>query len=241
VAARGLLVNEGAAARRLHPRWIDDARHVLVALREALARQLARPGLVEPGVRVVDLGAGDAPYRPLFTARGASYTCSDLDDAAEVRIVPGEPLPLAAGSADLVVSFQVLEHVWDVGWYLREARRLLRADGHLLLSTHGVWPYHPHPSDYRRWTRPGLVGEVEAAGFAVEHVEGLVGPLAWTTTVRLLGFNQVLRRLPAIGPLAGGLLAALMNLRMVCEDAITPAAIRRDHACVYLLLARAAR
>ena len=42
-------------------------------------------------------------------------------------------------SADLALSFQVLEHVRDLQTYFSEARRVLRQDGSLLLSTHGTW------------------------------------------------------------------------------------------------------
>ncbi|MFW1494634.1 methyltransferase domain-containing protein, partial [Vibrio parahaemolyticus] len=79
-----------------------------------------------------------------------------------------------------VVSFQVLEHVRDVGCYLNEARRVLNTGGRLLLSTHGTWLYHPHPEDHRRWTRLGLIDELATYGFEVTDCVPVVGPLAWT-------------------------------------------------------------
>ncbi len=189
---------------------------------------------------VVDLGCGDMPYRPLFEARGAHYVGCDIDTTAPVPITPLERIPLADGSAKAVVSFQVLEHVWDLGWYLGECRRLLRDDGRLLLSTHGSWLYHPHPTDFRRWTRDGLVREIEAHGFAVEHITGVMGPLAWTTQFRLLGYREILRRIPLLGPLVLPLVVTTMNLRMELEEAITPASVRQTNACVYVVVARAA-
>jgi len=226
--------------RRSQPRWRDSDRHVLVALRRALDRVLTRPEVLRAGGRVIDVGAGEAPYRALFEARGAEYIGCDIDGEAQVRFLPGQPIPLADGRADLVTSFQVLEHVWDVGWYLGECRRLVAPSGHLLLSTHGVWPYHPHPTDYRRWTRPRLLGKIETAGFTIVEVDGLVGPLAWTTQIRLLAYSQAARRLPVIGGALAAALALGMNTRMVLEDRITPASVRQDHACVYLVLARPA-
>lgn len=53
----------------------------------------------------------------------------------------GAPLPLEAGTVDVVTCADVVEHLVDPTVLLREARRLLRADGALLLSTPnmGYW------------------------------------------------------------------------------------------------------
>jgi SAM-dependent methyltransferase len=219
------------------PFWRHDAytlRGLVGALRHVLSGSMAR---VASGATVLDLGAGDAPYRPLFTAAGARYIACDLGAEAEVRITPGEPVPLASSSADMVVSFQVLEHVWDLDWYLGEARRLLRDDGVLLLSTHGTWLYHPHPTDFRRWTRTGLIGELAARGFETREVKAIVGPLAWTTQFRALGYHAILSRLPLIGALLAALVSSVMYARMWLEDRVTPRDWIDHNAAIYLLVA----
>jgi SAM-dependent methyltransferase len=155
-----------------------------------------------------------------------------------VRIEPGRPVDLPSGSAAGVVSFQVLEHVWDLDWYLGECHRLLQPGGWLLLSTHGTWLYHPHPTDYRRWTRDGLKEELKARGFAVEEVRPAVGPLAWTTLFRLFAARHVLGKVPLLGPLLLAPLLCLMNGRMLLEDALTPAGLRENNASVYVTLSR---
>lgn len=223
---------------RRNPPWWNHQRHVLVALRRAVEELL--PRATRDGGRVVDLGCGDRPYEPLIRARGWEYVACDLGGEGVIPIVPGTPLSLPAGGARGVVSFQVLEHVWDLDWYLEECRRLLAADGWLLLSTHGTWLYHPHPQDYRRWTRDGLERELQTRGFETEKVLGIVGPLAWTTQFRLLGLRQAVLHLPLLGRGAAAALALLMNLRMALEDRITPASIREANACVYVMLCRRA-
>jgi SAM-dependent methyltransferase len=190
-----------------------------------------------PGARVVDLGCGDAPYRSLFVGRGAEYVCCDIDGSGDVvRLEPGRRVPLDDRSAAAVVSFQVLEHVWDLDWYLGEAHRLLEPGGRLLLSTHGTWLYHPHPTDFRRWTRDGLVRELETRGFEVLRVSGIVGPLAWTTQFRLLGVREALLRAGAFGRMVLAPIAVLMNARMALEDAVTPSRIRETNAAIYVTL-----
>jgi SAM-dependent methyltransferase len=226
-----------AGDTRANPTWWNHQRHSLIRLRRQIERELeAIP--VKRGDVAVDIGCGDMPYRPLLESRGFRYVGCDIDPAAPVEITPGQPIGLSDGCATLVSSFQVLEHVWDLTWYLGECRRLLGPGGQLMLSTHGTWLYHPHPTDYRRWTQDGLVKEIETHGFAVERIVGLMGPLAWTTQFRLLGYREVLRRVPIFGSVVLVPLITLMNLRMELEDAVTPAAIRQTNACVYLVIAR---
>jgi SAM-dependent methyltransferase len=210
------------------------ARHVA-----SIAQQLrAGTGSLHAGGTVVDFGAGDAPYRTLFEADGVRYIACDLDASAEVQFKAGEPVPLANGVARVVVSFQVLEHVWDLDAYLGEAKRLMADDGVLVLSTHGTWLYHPHPTDFRRWTRDGLVAELTTRGFIVDDITGLVGPLAWTTQFRALGFHHLLVSIPLIGGLLAGAIAAILNTRMAIEDRLTPVHWVQTNAAVYVLVAR---
>ena len=189
---------------------------------------------------MVDLGCGDMPYAEMMRQMKIDYQGADIGDGAALRIDESGRVPLPDGSAEAVLSVQVLEHVRDLDAYCAEIRRLLRDDGVLLLSTHGTWLYHPHPEDHRRWTRTGLIADLSDRGLVVEDVQAIVGPLATTTLIRSTGFAFALRRLPVIGGFLASLLAALMNLRAKLEDRITPAEIRYDNACVFLVRARKA-
>lgn len=224
------------------PFWRHDAytlRRLATALRRTIG-DLHNDNILKKASTVVDIGAGDAPYRPLFEAHEAHYLACDITPAPHIDLVftPGMPLPLSAGKADCVASFQVLEHVWDVGAYLAEARRLLSPGGRLLLSTHGAWLYHPHPSDYRRWTYDGLIRELNDNGFEVLSCTPIVGPLAWTTQFRTFAYHHVLNRIGFPGRLLAAAFCSLMHLRMIVEDAITPAELRSKNAAIYLVIAR---
>ena len=234
------------AHRRVNPRIWDTDWLQLRPLARLLTGQAGAH--VAPGALVVDFGCGDMPYGAMLRRLGFDYRPADIGPKAsdnqppsgKLTISPQGRVPLPDGSAGAVLSAQVLEHVADLDAYCAEIRRLLKPDGALLLSTHGTWLYHPHPTDFRRWTRTGLVLDLETRGFVVEEVFAIAGPLATTTMLRLTGFAYVLRRLPLLGPLIAALLAVVMNLRGLLEDAITPAQMRLDNACVYLVRARVA-
>ena len=72
-------------------------------------------------------------------------------DGIEFRLVDGVRLPFADGRFDLVVSFQVIEHVGDYEVYLSEMKRVLTPGGKALLTTPnarirldpGMTPWNP--------------------------------------------------------------------------------------------------
>jgi SAM-dependent methyltransferase len=229
-------------ARRVNPRlWDTDWLQLRPLARHLRAQAAAH---LRPGAVMVDLGCGSMPYAGLMRDLGIDYRGADIDaDAAakgKLPIGPDGRVPLPDQTADAVLSVQVLEHVADLDAFCAEIRRLLAPGGVVLLSTHGSWFYHPHPEDHRRWTRTGLVLDLETRGLVVEEMAAICGPLATTTMIRLTAFAFVIKRLPLVGTLIAGLLSIVMNLRGRLEDAVTPAVMREDNACIYLVRARAA-
>lgn len=111
---------------------------------------------------VVEIGAG--PYPAVAAARRGWKRCVAVDPIArgymEEGLVPescgnvvyiaapGEAVPLAAGSADLVICENCLDHVTDPASVVREMERLLAPGGYLWifvdLSEHQDH-MHPHP------------------------------------------------------------------------------------------------
>lgn len=228
----------GEQHRRLHPRIWDTDWLVLRGMHRVI--DVLAAGIARPGLEAIDFGCGDKPYEHLFTSRGVAYRGADLGGAAELCIGADGRVAAPDRSADLILSFQVLEHVRDLDTYLAEARRMLRDDGLLLLSTHGTWLYHPHPEDHRRWTREGLIGDIASRGFEVISSEPVVGPLAWTTMVRLTCFAYPLRGIPFVGRLLAAIAAVAMNAKGWLEDKVTPGWVTKDNACVYVTLSRKA-
>lgn len=222
--------------RRLNPRLWDTDWLVLRGMKTAIDSVATR--ICSPGASVLDFGCGAKPYSLLFTSRGCHYSGADFGGAEGINIQANGKLDAPDASADLVVSFQVLEHVRDLDTYLSEARRVLRGNGQMLLSTHGTWLYHPHPEDHRRWTREGLISELGTRGFEVTECIAVTGPLAWTTMVRLTCIAVAVRRVPVIGHALANTIAVVMNLKASLEDKFTPAWVTKDNACVYVTVSR---
>jgi SAM-dependent methyltransferase len=153
---------------RLYPPRSSPAYIHLTDLRKALAGRAS-----EVSGRVLDYGCGDKPYAILF-GNATEYIGADFPDNphADIRLGSEGRLPDDIGDFDCIVSTQVLEHVPNIGLYLSECRRALeRRAGTLLLTTHGIWEYHPYPKDMYRWTHEGLARTIEQFGFETCAVE----------------------------------------------------------------------
>jgi SAM-dependent methyltransferase len=183
--------------------------------------------------RVLDYGCADLPYRHLFPA-DADYLAADLpgNPRANVEIASDGTVPVEDESVDLVLSTQVLEHVEDPLLYLAECRRVLRAGGQLVLSTHGIMVYHPDPDDYWRWTCAGLRRVVGEASMEIERFEGIMGLGA--TGLQLFQ-DSLYWRLPR--PLRD-LLALVLQGAITLADRLESAESRRTNALVFALVAR---
>jgi SAM-dependent methyltransferase len=109
-------------------------------------------------------------------------------ERARVALVRQEPfrLPFAAGAFDLVVLWQVLEHVLGPGAkqrLLAECVRVLRPGGHLLVETPNLWfpvDYHDNKLPFAHWTgsarlRTWLTWRVRGERYAPSEYVSLPG------------------------------------------------------------------
>ncbi len=228
---------------RSDPPITASAWYPLRQLRKAIGHEIARNRLDASGLDIVDFGAGDAPYRGMFPM--STYRMADIAEAGhhtqpELAIVSGR-VGAEDDCANIVVSFQVLEHVDDVALYLQEARRLLRPGGKLLLTTHGVWPYHPHPRDLWRWTPEGMREELTRNGFVPLTIRGVVGPLGWTDQIRMSAVRRAANALPVVGGFCAALMTAILNLKIAIEDGCTPDSIRQRDPAIIVVVAQPAQ
>jgi len=128
--------------------------------------------------RVLDVGAGQSPWRDLLT-KEAEYVGVDIESATEFAMTPrqdityydGQKLPYDDNSFEHVLCIEVLEHVINPTDFLTEVNRVLRSGGTLILTIPWSARLHHLPHDYTRFTRFGLTTLLEAVGFTDVIVE----------------------------------------------------------------------
>ena len=137
--------------------------------------------------RLLDIGCGNKPYEKMFAARISEHVGCDVVQSSETRvdvICEATAIPLPDATFDTVLCTQVIEHVADHRLLLREAFRLLKDDGILILSGPMCWPLHEEPYDFFRFTEHGLRYLLENVGFEVIQIQRNGGK--WATCGQVL-------------------------------------------------------
>lgn len=117
-----------------------------------------------------DLGCGEMPYRNWFLQNADRYVGVDWSDTlhelkADIVADLNAPLPIKDMAADTVVSLSVMEHLREPQNMLKEAIRILKPGGSMILQVPFMWWVHEAPHDYYRYTCYGLKYMFEKAGF----------------------------------------------------------------------------
>jgi 2-polyprenyl-3-methyl-5-hydroxy-6-metoxy-1,4-benzoquinol methylase len=160
--------------------------------RYAFAARLAR------GKRALDAGCG-AGYGSAELARAAQSVVG-IDSAADAiefasanyrapnlafEQASCSALPYADGSFDLIVAFEVIEHLPDWRQFLQEARRTLAPNGQFIVSTpnklyygesrgaEGVNPFHVHEFEFAEFRDELRTVFPHVSLFLENHVEGV--------------------------------------------------------------------
>jgi SAM-dependent methyltransferase len=125
---------------------------------------------------VLDVGSrrvqSDQPtYRSLFEM-GAKYIGCDVEPGENVDVVQSHPylLPFEDAAFDLVISGQVLEHVQEPWYLVREMARVLKPRGRMILTAPWMWEIHSYPEDYWRILPHAMDWLLRQAGLCADRV-----------------------------------------------------------------------
>jgi SAM-dependent methyltransferase len=161
---------------------------------EANLRFLEATGALTPDAEILEIGTGTggmlhALLQRGFRVRGVEINPSLIAESRTwfgdlpVQPVSGVTLPFPDASFDLVLSFDVFEHIADSDAHLREVSRVLRPGGRYLVQTPSKWPNTVFETirwkSFTRWradhcalhTPAQLRRRLEAHGFSVQFFD----------------------------------------------------------------------
>ena len=156
--------------------WYVGRRRIIQSLVDRICATLKNPN-----PSILDVGCGTGANLKMLASYGKVEGVDISPQAVEfcrqrglesVKLGAAEQLPYEDNSFELVTALDVLEHLDDDVAGLREMRRLLRPGGRVLLFVPAfmfLWGVQDDVSNHRRrYTLPGLLKAVKAAGFSVE-------------------------------------------------------------------------
>jgi ubiquinone/menaquinone biosynthesis C-methylase UbiE len=113
---------------------------------------------IPEGSQVLEIGSG--PSRGGYSAEAffnhCEFTATDVNPQFDRTVVDVTNIPFQAGSFDVVLATNVLEHVWDYSRALEEIHRVLKPGGTVFVMVPFLFPLHDEPHDYWRFTRHAL-------------------------------------------------------------------------------------
>lgn len=164
------------------------------------------------GKRVLDIACGEGYGAAALQKAGAAHVIG-VDIAEDVcaharkkygldaRSGSAEQIPIADGSADVVVSFETLEHVPDPHRFLDECIRVLKPNGRLIISTPNKGIYgadSPNPYHCSEMTEAEFSSALHArfrkAAFYSQHPHSA----AWWSSRTLAADVTLWKRLPGL-------------------------------------------
>ena len=125
--------------------------------------------------RVLDLGGDrNSNYHSLFKGEFKTTTVNcNTEIRPDIIHDLEQPLPIAGESFDHVLFINVLEHIFEYRALLREAVRVLKPEGSIVVVAPFLFPIHPSPKDYHRFTADTLHKEIEILGLKEISVTAL--------------------------------------------------------------------
>src|SRR5271166_7003858 len=139
---------------------------------------------------VLEAGCGEGYGADLIAGVARRVVAVDYDAAAVAHVRSRYPavevmqanlatLPLPDASVDVVVNFQVIEHLWDQPQFIAECARVLRPSGLLMVSTPNRITFSPgrdtpiNPFHTRELNAGELTELLVDAGFASVSMSGV--------------------------------------------------------------------
>lgn len=122
--------------------------------------------ILKDGMRVLDVGSGAGYYKDVIAKQNSEYIMIDpFNDRADINC-SADRLPFKSEYADVIICFDVLQHLDDPELALREFNRVLKKDGRLITTQAFLYP-ECDVNDRFRWSIDGIAILLQKTGFNV--------------------------------------------------------------------------
>jgi len=135
----------------------------------------------------LNAGCGERDISELLMSLGAAdVTNYDIQSTIPNAILGSlESTAFESERFDTIFCNAVLEHVPNIEMVMSELTRILKPKGKLIVGMPFLQPFHSCPTDFRRYTREGLVelGQLHGMGllelFPVHNIAQTLGWITW--------------------------------------------------------------
>ncbi len=128
----------------------------------------------QPG-RILNIGSGPLRLGPDIINVDV-YPYEGVDIVADALSIP-----VVDSSISLIISDNVMEHVDDPNAAVKEIHRILTPSGVAYICIPFMYPFHPSPSDFQRFTKEGILELMK--DFEILEIGVRAGPFSALTTI----------------------------------------------------------
>lgn len=131
-------------------------------------------GPLPQGMFILDVGGAKIGKRGVFNIDDFGHRVVNLNISSVKKpdiLADARQLPFGDNLFDVVICSELLEHLTNTREALAESLRVLKPNGILLATIPFMYPQHPDPKDYVRYTEQFLFEELNAVGYESVEVE----------------------------------------------------------------------